>query len=182
MVTIDDPFLYPTIGGIGLVLLFFSIRYYLQARASLTWPSVVGTIVSSLEITSSGSEGGTQYRASITYSYNVNDRTYQATRVKIGIQTFASPNYIGAQRILTKYPREKIIIVYYDPNAPENAVLEPGLKKTWRTALTLSVAILGEEILNIVLENIEINDLIIFTGLTTTVIVGLLWFSYYLNK
>ena len=183
MVIIDDTPINLIIGGTGLALLFVSIRYYLQARASLTWPSVFGTIVSSIVTTSRGSEGETFYQASITYSYDVNDRTYQATRVKIGKQNvYWSGGESLAQSVVNKYPSGKKINVYYNPNAPENAVLEPGLKKTWWIALTLSVAILGGLILKLILGNIGGNDLIFFSGLSTAVIVGLLWFSYYLNK
>ena len=166
------------------VVLFLSCRYYLEARASLTWPSVIGTIVSSFVNSHHDSDNGVMYRAKVTYSYIVDDKTYQATRVKIGIQKGFSGGvgaYSGAQRVVNKYPSGKEINVYYNPKIPENAVLEPGLSKTWWAALILSVVILGG-FFPCFLLGIRGFYFIFFSGLSTAVIVGVLWFTYYLKE
>lgn len=62
---------------------------------------------------------------SITYSYNVNGKSYTGTRY------FANQNAINDEKWVTKYVREhpkgSSLTVYYDPKKPSDAVLVKGL-------------------------------------------------------
>jgi len=120
--------------------IFFAIGLsaILTASASKGWPSVDGVIVSS-EVQSDWSSApagtpqhrsGTQrvYRADVRYAYTVDGQEYEGDRVEFG--GFSSSNAKRAYRIVGTYRKGQTVAVYYDPNDPSRAVLEPG-KTTW---------------------------------------------------
>ena len=98
-----------------------------DARESLSWPTATGTVLHSrvTSYTSTSDGKPTQmYSADIGYRYTVNKKTYTSRDVSLGEH---SSNSSGGMRELTQqYPVGKSITVYYDPDKPHNALLEPG--------------------------------------------------------
>ena len=65
----------------------------------------------------------TLYYPEVRYEYEVFGQIYSGQQISFGANTGYS-NQRKTQEILAKYPLGANITVYYDPNAPENAVLE----------------------------------------------------------
>lgn len=94
-----------------------------DARVSETWPSSPGQITHS-EIDEDRDEDGTSYHADIAFEYAVNDQRYAGDTVNFGQY---GGSYGHAEEIVNKYPVGESVQVYYDPNEPTTAVLEPGV-------------------------------------------------------
>lgn len=98
-----------------------------DARSSLNWPTVAGTVIHSRVKSYTGDSEGksTQmYSADIVYRYNVNEKTYTSGRVSSG--DHSSSSLAGMEKLTMLYPAGKMITVYYDPHNPGSAFLEPG--------------------------------------------------------
>jgi hypothetical protein len=101
------------------------VRANYRDRQSLQWPAVSGAVMQSeAQQYRHGKSGG--WEANISYRYQVDERRYVGTRIslwdpkgrrrtKYEVNTFAANN-----------PARSTVTVYYDPQHPENAVLEPG--------------------------------------------------------
>lgn len=102
--------------GLFMVVMWFFLRR--QAQASLRWPSVPGRIIDSRLVSTRNSDGVDGFEPSITYAYVAGGMSLQANRVTIGGYKTRS--------LLQKYPAGTDVQVFYDPNKPASAVLEPG--------------------------------------------------------
>jgi len=117
---------------VGGVAVFFGSGQIKAAKQSADWPTVQGTVVSSevqQERNTSRSNGKsrmkTTYHAEILYDYVANGTTYSANKVSFGQVGGSSP--APARKIVNRYPKGKNVTVYYNPEKPETAVLEPGM-------------------------------------------------------
>ncbi|MDB6057710.1 MAG: hypothetical protein JWO95_1554 [Verrucomicrobiales bacterium] len=115
------PWLFIIIGvviiGVGANLVFQSVR-------CRSWPTTVGTIRTARMGQHSSNKGGNTYSADISYGYSVGDTRYLGTKVAFGMMS-ASSSYAGG--VLKRYPVGAEVPVYYSPNNPGTAVLEPGI-------------------------------------------------------
>jgi len=125
------------VGGVfvalGLLVTAWGFSTLSRAKASKSWPSVEGTVLSS-EVTedwdtTTSSRGGRRresvtYGAEVSYQYAVDGRSYTSTRVSFG--QYQSSNCGHAAGIVGRYPEGKKVDVHYDPASPGTAVLEPG--------------------------------------------------------
>jgi hypothetical protein len=105
-----------------LNVVFLTIIYFIRRRMSQvsTWPSTMGTVVSSeIELRSDSDSGTTEYPA-VTYSYQVNGQAYQNEKLAPGPEIGGS----GARKVVAKYPAGAQVMVFYDPQKPSDAVLE----------------------------------------------------------
>ncbi len=131
--TIHNPW-YLLISAVGLYVLFNVLRSRRQASASQNWVGVQGRIVESrLEKRSStamdiSDRDQTSYIPIIRYTYSVMGQEYSADRVAFGVQ---NTNQGPARELVERYPVEKSVMVYYDPNHPDQAVLEQVSKTGW---------------------------------------------------
>lgn len=112
------------------------VAYFNQRRdfkASASWPSIPGKIVSSNiieDIERSRDDDGretesTTYRPDIRFAYHVGDAYYTADTWKVGgIVGSSSPKY--AQGVVARYPAGRGVKVYYNPASPDVAVLDPA--------------------------------------------------------
>jgi hypothetical protein len=91
--------------------------------ASGNWSVAQGQVISAEMQSQTDSEGDTTYRAYVTYFYYAGDQRLTHDRVKFGDSIY-SGSYDTAQDTLNKYPPETAIQVYYDPQNPQNAVIE----------------------------------------------------------
>ncbi|QDV48123.1 DUF3592 domain-containing protein [Gimesia fumaroli] len=101
-----------------------------QGKASKNWPTTKGVVLKSKVAShrSSNSNSST-YSAEITYRYQVEGQNYKCGTVWFGSDVSTS-NRSLAQDTVKKYPVDKQVVVYYDPQKPAAAVLEPGVFKT----------------------------------------------------
>jgi hypothetical protein len=111
--------------GIGIALSNYSA--YKTSVESENWPIADGMIIKS-EIerealdTKENNETTTEVKLfpKIVYKYQVNGKKYEYTKV------FFSPSPGPANQIVSRYPKGKIVQVYYNPGKPNQAVLVPG--------------------------------------------------------
>ena len=116
-------------GAVWLCWLGASQLY--SARASTSWPSVTGTVVSA-GFKGTGSGQNYARKAYVQYRYTIDGNNYAGERIAFG----PTPNFKvdgvveGARneaiKELARQTGGSDVAVYYDPDAPANAVLLPG--------------------------------------------------------
>ena len=136
---VQKPPRYMGIIGIGLALLVFYLGFdeMKVIWECSDWPSVSGTIISSdirktTEWERKGIKTGrdrTLYLPHILYNYEVQGNRYQSYRVFFeGAEDYLDPG--NARVIVNRYPAGKKVSAYYNPENPQFAVLETGIKFT----------------------------------------------------
>jgi hypothetical protein len=121
--------------GVGILLVglawmglfaFIHFRAVAKAKASETWPTTPGKILSSqvIEEESRDREGGTTtwYNPVATYSYSAGGHNLQASRIRFANLRKASR--AKAEEITARYPEGSTPVVRYNPDKPAEAVLE----------------------------------------------------------
>ncbi len=58
------------------------------------------------------------------YEYTVEDRVFVGDRIRFGLVSESSMIESGTRKWISKYPEGSEVIVYFDPQSPENSVLE----------------------------------------------------------
>ena len=137
---------FQTIAPVALIILsalflLLYIKSTLEIRASETWPIVEGTITKSEVRTTlkvgdvAEDESPVKHELYLWYRFVVDGKEYKSHRVKIGgvgARTTTSQwgRFLGSSTtlddVVAKYPEDKIIDVHYNPNKPQQCVLEPG--------------------------------------------------------
>lgn len=121
---------------LGLGVSYYGYRLIRKARASAQWPAAQGAIESSTvdvererERDSDGDvHYETKYIPQIVYHYRVDGTDYYGDQVSFGSTSSRNPN--RAYRIRDQYSPGMEVSVYYDPENPREAVLQPGVKGT----------------------------------------------------
>ena len=116
----------------GAALLLLGAYYLYQGIISMQWRSVEGRILYS------HARGGPNPETLLWYEYHVNDRRYLASNYRNGGN--ATPFLNVAEEAAKRYPQGRVVAVYYDPQNPQNALLEPGL--WWGNFITPALALL----------------------------------------
>ncbi len=126
---------------LGVVFAVKSAALRQQSLASAKWPTVTGKILASridtaivdnsTTVEDEESSGRRQLRqdeevttASVRYAYRVGDKDYQSTRLYIGRPVFYGSSVVAAATA-AKYLPDAQVPVYYNPDNPAQAVLEP---------------------------------------------------------
>lgn len=112
--------------GIGAGVISWSIWNLLEALASRRWATTGGVVVVSSLQQSRDSEGGFTYRSEVSYRYTVNGAEFVSSRARFGDGlsfSWSAP----AVRTVRRYPTGAAVVVHYDPDEPDHAVLEPGV-------------------------------------------------------
>ncbi|PKQ69025.1 hypothetical protein BZG01_01590 [Labilibaculum manganireducens] len=94
-----------------------------EANASKSWPAVEGKVTLA-DISTSISDGTKMYASNIVYKYVVEDKEYSGTRISTVDGSSSSAS--GAKKDIQKYAEGSSVTVYYDPELPDAALLEPG--------------------------------------------------------
>ncbi len=110
----------------GAVFFFFALPPLQYSATSKSWPSVTGTITRS-EVKIWKRDSNTHYEPDIAYSYTVEGKKYTSSKITVGDGALDN-NVSKAKRLQAEYPAGKEVEVYYDPDLPESAVLQPGTK------------------------------------------------------
>jgi hypothetical protein len=96
--------------------------------AAAAWPATAGRIVASAVEPVAPPPASRQppsFVVAVRYEYTVGGRRYEAGRIAFGPPT---PYAHGeaAERVRERYPVGGAVTVYYDPQRPDDAVLERG--------------------------------------------------------
>lgn len=105
----------------GLLTTAWGLRIISLARKTLQWPTVKGVIDES-RVSSDASEMN-DLLPHIKFSYLVDQKEYQQLLKFSGDIT---PSEEFSKSYVEKYPVGSSVQVYYDPDHPEIATLEPG--------------------------------------------------------
>lgn len=130
----------PFLSGLG-VILFIGKPMVDQAKASENWPTTEGMILES-EVRDGQGEESNMFSAHILYEYTVNNQTMEGDRIWFG-GDFHSTNREQFQRIVNDYPLGKDVKVYYDPDDPVVAVLQPGAFNSSYIVYIIGCVIMG---------------------------------------
>jgi hypothetical protein len=114
-------------GAMGLFSLLIALAIQRQVRASKTWNTCEGRVLSASEST-----GGLQYQGQqkIIYAYSVKGRQYLGDRIRFGGIFTRSPAWLIPSNP-EKYTEDNPVRVYYDPGDPGEAVLECRAAGIW---------------------------------------------------
>lgn len=112
---------------IGTGLIWFAYYNGKLAKASLTWPSVIGKVirsqVSRSENIDQENRHTVSYLADVAYEYVVGEQTLQGERVQFGGRV-SGGSAKPAQKVVDRYPVGAEVTVYYDPARPNQCTLE----------------------------------------------------------
>jgi hypothetical protein len=108
---------------VGGGFLVFGWINAIKVSVSRRWPQVTGTITRS-SVQSNTDADTDPYAVSIEYHYVVNGVAYTGAQ-----QMGSFIRQSSAQARAERYPVNSRVIVYFDPEQPANAVLEPGYTK-----------------------------------------------------
>ncbi|MBN1313678.1 MAG: DUF3592 domain-containing protein [Anaerolineae bacterium] len=119
--------------GVGVGMYIFMGDTVREAYESKSWPTVQGQVISSELRESRNSDNERMYSADVLYTYNVNGEQYENTMITMMDGTTSMRNSV--QKTVSKYRTGTTVTVYYKPDDPAYAILEPGF--------SLGVIILG---------------------------------------
>lgn len=119
------------IGGLALETGISSLH---EGSDTKTWPGVSGIIIaSSIDKTThayrrgvnNSASGGVSYTPVLVYDYQLGGTTYTGTVI---YKSFAHALEFIAEKYIEQYSVGSSVTVYYNPENPEDTVLEPGFK------------------------------------------------------
>lgn len=114
--------------GAGAFMIYLGRRNQKKADASQNWPSTKGTIIETGAVKSyhSGADNDsdvTTYSPKLKFSYKVGESQYASDKIAFGYgKSFNSE--MSALSSIQKYSQGSMVIVYYNPENPNEAVLE----------------------------------------------------------
>lgn len=122
----------------GSFLLLTSINNIKLGRASKAWPAIKGTILHSRI---ARQEGGS-YAAIVQYMYVVNGKEYKSEAINAAPGWWALGLQGAARKKVAQYPTDRIVDVYYNPQSPKRAFLEPGVHLSGPFLILLGIILL----------------------------------------
>lgn len=142
--SITDLFVPVLIIGVGSLvfvsMMLVAMVQWKKVAEARRWPVSRGRVLESRVTDSSDSDGGTTYRAEVTYEYAVGGQMYRNDLLAFGSRSLSEGGSWGekkAHRIAQKYFVGKDVGVHYDPTQPGNSVLEV------RSAITKLLVFIG---------------------------------------
>lgn len=136
---------------VGLFAVAFGYALHRRGAATSHWSRVTGTIVSSsvdtVEMRPSFNPAHiwrirTLYRSRTCYAYTVAGVTYESDRTSFGAQSYASFR-LFAKHGVAQFAAGQPVDVFYNPDAPEQAVLTPGTPGEFMVWLTAATSLAG---------------------------------------
>jgi Protein of unknown function (DUF3592) len=100
-----------------------------RAAASRRWPRASGKVLRVFVAEKEGGEGPV-YLVKVLCQYRVGDSEYTCDRLRFGIALWNDRWIARLSRTLKKYTAGDKVEIAYDPEKPEESVLEPGFAPT----------------------------------------------------
>ncbi len=95
---------------------------FLPRLMARRWPRAAGTIITAeVHESPKNPEGVSFYEPVVRYAYSVGGRSYEQSQLDL-VPTASSPN--RAQAVVARYPVGSAVTVYYDPRAPQRALID----------------------------------------------------------
>lgn len=116
------------LAGIGIVVatcwgFIYGAWNVYHGHASEAWPTAIGTIDTSYVVRR---RGDSPPRPFVTYSYEVDGRSYRSDRIWFDTTRYTGDDSIHAE---TAYPVGKPVVVRYRPSSPDVAALRTGTQR-----------------------------------------------------
>jgi hypothetical protein len=121
----------------GWVLNYISSGMIKKGEESLKWPKTIGVVVESAISSHRGDDGYQRHSPNIVVKYNVNGNDYQTNQINAS-GLYSTTDLIDIQNIVSRYPRNKFVYVYYDDKNFSAALLEPGVSMLSRILQALA--------------------------------------------
>lgn len=131
------------VAGVPLFVAFLVFLVVNVARSirSHHWPAVVGSVVESRVDRSVDAQGLPQSRANVRYAYTVAGRQLENDTIAFGLfRGMLTWGYADSR--VARYPKGRVVSVFYDPQKPEVACLEQG-GLGWEDVFMFIVSIAG---------------------------------------
>ncbi len=125
---------------VGAIYSIWSVRDMGLAIESRDWPITPGVVTACKLLTRTNSESGDTYRVALSYLYSVQGSPFIAERLRFGDGWTIWKS--GVERIMRKYAEGTAVTVRYDPDRPDEAVLEPGMNGFIVYKMTFGVLLL----------------------------------------
>lgn len=109
---------------------YFSAEGLIKSIKAGNWPTVDGLIKSSELKSKTHGGGGTTYEAKIIYEYEVGGVIYTGNNIAFGYESGSRRSYEDAKAVIDHIGDAKIVVVRYDPSAPQISTLSFGAHKT----------------------------------------------------
>lgn len=137
--------IYSVIGAVflvlGIVMFFLRRRSAEKQAASPHWPTAAGTIVDS-RVHTFRNKGRDYHTARVGYTYQAGGKEHRSQRITWGGNPYSrQPD--EAQATLARYPVGATVPVHYNPQKPEESVLEPKAKGGLRALTSVTAAFTG---------------------------------------
>ncbi|MBN1976502.1 MAG: DUF3592 domain-containing protein [Anaerolineae bacterium] len=113
--------------GAGVFALVRGFIDFRTSKASRDWPSVEGQVkVAAVERKVESDEDGTttSYSPRVVYTYAISGQQYMSDQVIVGARRWHSSQARAEAKLA--YQTGQQVTVYYNPNKPDQAVLEAG--------------------------------------------------------
>ena len=121
----------------GVALYVVQFRQGLRADASKKWPKAQATVIASaLE---PAPERRWRYRAAIQYRYRVGAKDYQSERIFWGGNEGRKRHM---ESVVAAYPAGGSMRIYYDPQNPSEAVIDPTQHTGSRATVVYAMAMI----------------------------------------
>ena len=116
---------------LGIFVIVQGILARKRAKETESWPTVPGTVLSSEVITSQRYDSDapghqrTTYTPSVNYQYSVMGQVYTSKRISFGEKNAGRKK---CNEIVARYPAGSPVNVRYNPEKPDEAVLESSAR------------------------------------------------------
>lgn len=110
----------------GVILFVLFSFLYKKSKDSKKWNKARGLIIEAFtdEFYMQGEQSS--FKAMIKYSYIILDKEYYSKRIYFG--DFLRDSFsISSKKIVDKYKKQGVVDVYYNPNNPNESVLQQGI-------------------------------------------------------
>lgn len=125
--------------GVRTLVKYFRARK--TVRASMGWPAVQGRVLEAYVGHHSDDED-TVYYPVVRYAYTVAGQEYTSDQIAFGPEVASSMDALQAEKTVARYPEGSLVTVYYNPDNPQEAVLERRLASPV-AALVIGAGFLG---------------------------------------
>ncbi|MBF0455398.1 MAG: DUF3592 domain-containing protein [Magnetococcales bacterium] len=128
---------------LSVTFFIFAAHPVIQHNKTSDWPSVKGNIILSQLVKKKPlflNIGGV-YHTEIHFLYRVDGKPYVGTRIQygIGVNSFLFEQF--AQKVVERYPKDKMVTVFYNPVNPSDEIVERspalGFTLVWITSAVL---------------------------------------------
>jgi hypothetical protein len=105
---------------VGIALIAYSFYQRSRLRESESWVQTTATITKA-ELMTSNTTDSVEYRILVVYEYVANGVSYTGKRIGFGPRSYLRKK--RAQIELERYPVSGMVVAYFNPEKPEEAVL-----------------------------------------------------------